>query len=71
MGLNQNFPQAVAMGPRAMLGGLAVQHLPTEQGIQQILTMLNHIFNNTLPGWMIHRHPESPGPGRVGKINSK
>jgi hypothetical protein len=48
MGLNRHFPRAVAMGPLAM-GGLGLRHLPTEQGIQQIHSLLGHIFNNTIP----------------------
>jgi hypothetical protein len=41
MVLNSHIPRAVAMGPIVM-GGLALRSLPTEQGIQQTLTLMGH-----------------------------
>jgi hypothetical protein len=52
MVLNSHIPRAVAMGPIVM-GGLALRSLPTEQGIQQTLTLMGHLYNKTELGKMI------------------
>ncbi len=40
------------MGPVAV-GGLTLKDLPTGQGIQQIMTLLGHVYHDTVPGRML------------------
>ncbi len=53
MGFNKHFPRAVTFGPPEF-GGLALRHLPTEQGIAQITTFLDHVYHGTKTGRLIH-----------------
>jgi hypothetical protein len=52
LGFNKHFPRAATFGPHEM-GGLAMRNLPIEQGIAQIMTFLEHVYNNTEPGRLI------------------
>jgi hypothetical protein len=52
MGLNRNYPRAVTFGPPEY-GGLAFPDLYVEQGVQQIRTVMEHIYHSTEAGKLI------------------
>ena len=52
MGFNRHFLRSVVFGP-SELGGIALCHIPTEQGIHQILYILEHVYNTTIAGQLI------------------
>ncbi len=52
MGLNRNFPWAVAFATD-LLGGLDLRLPSIKQGFAQLKKLMNHVYNNTVAGQMI------------------
>ena len=52
LGFNKHFPRAAVFGP-AEMGGLALRDLVVEQGIAQIMTLMDHLYNKTETGKLI------------------
>ncbi len=52
MGVNKNFPRAAAYGPEEY-GGMRICHLQTEQGVQQLKYIIEHVFNVTETGKLL------------------
>jgi hypothetical protein len=46
LGFNKHFPRSVAFGPYEM-GGLALRDLAVEQGISQIMSIMEHVYHRT------------------------
>jgi len=51
MGYSRNMPQSVMYTPESV-GGLGFRHLGFEQGVQQVLHILQHLCTNTTNGWL-------------------
>ena len=52
MGFNRHFPREVVFGP-SIMGGLDLRDLSIEQGISGIMTLMEHLYNQTETGKMI------------------
>jgi len=52
MGINKNFPRAVAFGP-SEFGGLALFDLHTKQGVLEIKMLMEHVYHGTETGKLI------------------
>ncbi len=52
LGFNMHFPRALVYGPKEM-GGLNLRDLVVEQGISQVVALLEHLYNQTEMGRMI------------------
>jgi hypothetical protein len=52
LGFNKHFARAVVFGPQEM-GGLAMRDLAVEQGIAQIMSMMEHLYHKTETGRLI------------------
>jgi hypothetical protein len=52
LGVNQHYPRAVVFGPRDM-GGLELRDLYVEQGVAQIMLIMEHVYNETETGRLL------------------
>jgi hypothetical protein len=52
LGFNKHFPRPVAFGPRE-LGGLELRDLSVEQGISQVISLMQHLYHDTVTGQLI------------------